>query len=205
MKYHLLRALFWAWFKTRGYYFWSKLWRAVLERDYRKQELTQYAHIEQLEEHLSKMTWVSDPLGGVFDVISSPQKVEAVLRKKLMGESEVAHVGDCDEFAQYAADRIQEMVDAGKTKLQSPRFVSVNWLDKDGGFHGHNICVFYNPADKRWGHIGNWFGGKAQYGFQGLDEIAEWFATKSSRDGVGRLIGYAAATSTLKLDTLELG
>lgn len=202
MKLKFLQLVFWIWFVTRGYYLWSKFWRFLLERDYREQPLTAYASMAQLEEHLGKMTWVQDPLGGMFDVISSPQKVEAILRKKLTGECEVAAAGDCDEFAQYAADRIENMVGLHRANVKAPQFMTVNWLDKDGKFHGHNICAFYDLATKRWAHIGNWNSGKAMHGdFGDMIDIAKWFAEQSE----GKLIGFATCSPFLKNVTVYIG
>ena len=198
MKLKLFRLVFWMWFRSNGYYLWSKFWRALLERDYRKQKLTEYADLKQLEVALGKMKWTQDPMNGMFDVISSPRKVEAILQDKLTGKSEVANVGDCDEFAQYAADRIQDMIARKKTSLQNPYFVTINWFGKGGEFHGHNICVFYDPDKKKWGQIGNWWGGKAHIMYDGVDDVADWYARRNPRDGEGKLIAYCAATPDLK-------
>lgn len=201
MKKRFIQAFFWVWFKTRGYYLWSKFWRWLLERDFQKVTLTPYVNIGQLETALSKMTWVQDPLNGTFDVISSPQKVEAFLREKLLGETKEAKVGDCDEFAQYAADRIIDMIRRRKTTFRTAYFMTINWLGENGKFHGHNICV-YDVANNGWYHIGNWFDGKSQGPFPSIHDIALWF---SNTRGKGQLIAYATATHDLHLVDLKLG
>jgi hypothetical protein len=207
MKLLLCKLVFWLWFVTRGYYLWSKLWMLVLEGRYRRQNLTPYVSLGQLEEALSKMTWTSDPLHGTFDVISSPEKVEFILRQFLSGARSKADVGDCDDFALYAAVSIQNMIKRGRLNASDPEFVTVTWLDAGGKFHGHNICIFKDPEG--YCHIGNWFRGRAQCGsgsdgvrFANPKEIADWFSTA---ENAGVLIGYARATPQLKLKELCLG
>ena len=199
MKLKFLRAIFWLWMSSRGYYVWSKLWRFLLERRYRGTPLTQYAHMGQLEGALGGMRWTQDPVKGRFDVISSPEKVEAIYRVAA-GDREKATVGDCDEFAQYAADRLADMRQRGKFRGEI-FFMTVNWLDHDGGFHGHNICAFYDDHEKTWGHIGNWFGGQAQRGFPTLEAVGSWWAEQAR----GELIGWAIATPDLKFLRVQLG
>ena len=142
----------------------------------------------------------------MFDIISSPKKVEYILRQHLTGEKKKAEVGDCDEFALYSATSIESMVLRNKTTVTDPEFMTVTWLDAKGKFHGHNICVFKDIGG--WNHMGNWFKGKVQNGkgdgtrWQGPLEIAEWFAGAVDE---GKLIGYARATMKLKLVELKLG
>jgi hypothetical protein len=203
MKLAFLRAVFWLWFITRGYYLWSKLWRFLLEGKYKDTPLTQYATLGQLESALGAMKWTEDDLKGVFDVISLPEKVEQIYRLS-GGDREKAKVGDCDEFAIYAANRIRDLVERRRANLATPYFMSINWLGEKGEFHGHNICAYFDKTENKWGHIGNWFSGQAQLHFFSLDEIAEWFAN-NHRDGAGTLIAWAVATPDLKLVKIVLG
>ena len=203
MKAWFLRAAFWLWFITRGYYLWSKFWRWVLEGKYLGTPMTQYANIGQLESALGAMKWKQDDIKGMFDVISRPEKVEQIWRLS-GGDREKAQVGDCDEFAIYAADRIRDMIERNRASLETPYFMTVNWLGEKGEFHGHNICAYYDKTAEKWSHIGNWFSGKAQPAFDSLDGIAEWFAN-NYRDGDGTLLAWAVATPDLKLIKLVLG
>jgi hypothetical protein len=186
MKYLFFAVGFWLVFKTRLYYVWSRFYRWAFERKYRTTELTQFDSLAELEKALGEMVWTQDPIKGVLDVVSSPQKVEYIWR---YGDQEV---GDCDEFAVYAADRIQDMISRAVVELEQPRFVSVNWFDEEGTHHGHNICIFFDPAKKAWGHIGNWFSGQAQMHFDDPKDIADWFA------GDGQLIAFAIARPDLR-------
>ena len=171
------------------YYLWSRLFRFLFERKYKNTELTKFNYLQELEKALSEMIWTQDLIGGIVDVISSPQKVEYIWKNK------DKKVGDCDDFAIYASNRLEEMKFRKVSKFK-PYLMTINWLDKDNKFHGHNICLFFNPATKKWGHIGNWFSGKAQMGFGSPVAIALWFAEQG---GVGgRLIGYSVVSSNLK-------
>lgn len=187
MKFTIIRWAFWFWFTTSGYYLWSKFWRFFLERKYRQVQLTPHFSISQLETTLGQMKWVSDPLGGLFDVISSPQKVEAHLKGVTQGKAEV---GDCDDFAQYAAVAIQSMMVRGKLSKSPVYVMTVNWLDGYNKFHGHSVCCY--KRNEGYYHIGNWHGGQAQGPYPSVAGVA--MAIK----GGGRLIGYALATSELK-------
>lgn len=200
MKLWFLRAVFWAWFITRGYYRWSKLWRWLFERRYRGQSMTSYAHIGQLEETLGRMRWKRDAGGGAIDVISSPEKVEAIWRATRADTVDGNEwIGDCDEFAQYAANRIVDLNMRGQFHGKA-HFMSVTWFGDDGKFHGHNICAVELP-EGGWAHLGNWFGGRMQKGFASAAAVAQWWADKDH----GVLIAWALATPDLKLEKIQLG
>lgn len=187
------RALFWIWFITRGYYLWSRFYRWAFERKWRNQDLTQYRSLEELETALGNMRWDRDALKGKLDVISSPEKVEAIYRSAA-GDPAKALVGDCDEFAVYAAVAIEDMVRRGVPDFSEPGFMTLNWLDADRKFHGHNVCTFRNTHSNKWGHIGNWFNGRAQIAFDTLEELAAWWADQAG----GVLIAWAIASPDLK-------
>lgn len=201
-----VRCGFWLLFKTRGYYCWSKLYRYFFEAGYQNQKLTQYQNLGHLGDALRSMKWVQDPLKGKLDIISSPKKVEHLYQlAKLKGER--AEIGDCDEFAQYAADRIEEMRRRSVINI-IPYFMTLNWFDNKGVFHGHNICAMEMINDEKgtteWGHIGNWFGGRPQWSFTGPGDIAAWFAHRSPRDGNGVLIAWALASFDLRLKEIGM-
>jgi hypothetical protein len=199
MKLKFLKAVFWAWMGSRGYYVWSKLMRMLLEWSY-KRPITEYAHFGQLEAALGAMKWRSDPIKGRFDVISKPEKVEQLYYEASLHQRLPAEVGDCDEFACYAANCIENMGHRGRFS-GDVYFMTVNWLDKDNEFHGHNICAFYDRSEQSWGHIGNWFNGKAQRGFNSLEELAAWWPKQAE----GQMIGWALATPSLDFCRLEIG
>jgi hypothetical protein len=157
--------------------------------------MTAFDNVEDFENAMSTMEWVEDPAWGMLDIINSPQKVEADFRAANPA------VGDCDEFGQYAADRIQDMDRRDILRAQPINFMSVTWLDADGGFHGHNFCVFMQ-IDGLY-HIGNWFDGKAQGPFKDAEAVARWWANESRGKGV--LLGWATATPELRLDRIGLG
>lgn len=150
MKLWFHRALFWIWFKTHGYYLWSRFYRWAFERRWENQALTRYSSLEELEDALSGMRWDRDALKGKLDVISRPEKVEAIYR---------------------AAD-------------------------------GDLSKALVGTRSGKWGHIGNWFAGTAQLGFESLDAIAMWWAAQAN----GTLIAWVIASPDLpRLRRLEVG
>lgn len=194
VKLFFARLGFWVWVTPGGYYLWSKFWRWILEGKYKKQKLTQYAHFDQLVAALAYMKWTEDPLKGLFDVVSRPEKVEQIFQLARLQDQQPL-IGDCDEFAIYAASRVQDLYNRNLVDFR-PYFMTMNWFDSEGDFHGHNICAL-SKRDGTWGHMGNWFKGRPQWDFGSAHDIAMWFATKSSRDGRGQLIAWALATPDL--------
>lgn len=182
MKYWLWRAAFWLWFVTDGYYLWSRWWRWLVERQYRRTRPTLFADWQLLSERLGQMQWRQDPVKGLFDVISTPSKVEA---KFQTGQP----VGDCDEFAAYAAHSFN------KLDRYFPEIMTVNWLDRAGRFHGHNVCAYYDDVEGQWYHMSNWGQGRRYGPFFSREETAREIA------GTGRLIGWATVTPDLRHKT----
>lgn len=202
IKLAFLRAVFWLWFVSRGYYTTSKIARFLFERKYRTQPLTEYANIHDLERVLGEMCWREDPLKGTIDIISSPHKVEWIYQQsKATGFA--AKVGDCDEFAAYAATSIALMISRGATTITECFFLTVLWFDRAGKFHGHNVCAFHDVGG--WGHIGNWAGGVAYRGRSSLLDVARGISGDGDPLRCGRLIAWAAGTPDLALVRMGFG
>jgi hypothetical protein len=191
VKIFFVRLFFRLWVATGLYYLWSRAWRRILESKYDSTKLTAYSSVVELEAVLSRMKWVSDPLKGAFDVISSPKKVENIYRMSTM-KREPAEVGDCDEFAVYAGVSMKDMVSRKMVKVESIFLMTVVWLEKNGEFNGHNVCAFFDSTKKEWGHIGNYYDGRAQVRFKNLREIALEIV-----DG-GTLIAWAYGDPSLR-------
>jgi hypothetical protein len=190
----ICRAFFWFWFVTRGYFWWSKFWRLILEKK-GGVKMTDFAGIGQLEQRLAEFKWRRDPLAGSLDVISRPETVERIYQDhKASGAEGQPEVGDCDDFAIYAADRVL----ASAAIPMEAYLLTINWFDDQGKWHGHNVCALKRGWDD-WGHIGNWHRGRARWGFTSLHELA----LDITGDGV--LIAWASATVRLQLDKLWIG
>lgn len=84
-------------------------------------------------------TWVADPLGGVFDMLSHPTKIE---RNISLGKP----VGDCDDHAIYWATCLLKSKLARKTWLSFYQYET-----REGRVSGHVVCVFQDwYGDYHW-------------------------------------------------------
>lgn len=174
------------------YYAWSRFWRWVLEGEYRSHPLHVLRDEEELSSTLSQMVWTSDPLGGLFDVISLPQAVQAKF-DWARARGDRAFVGDCDDFAVWAGAQVKDLHSRGLTQWRDPKLLTVAWYDKDGKWHAHVVCLFFDG--KSYGHIGNWYRGTPQQGFDSVDAVARGVA---SAGGAGRLVGYSVGSVDLR-------
>lgn len=75
-------------------------------------------------------TWTADPLGGVFDMLSHPTKIE---RNISLGKS----VGDCDDHAVYWATCLLKSRLAKRAWLSFYQYETI-----EGKVSGHVVCVF---------------------------------------------------------------
>lgn len=192
LKHALLIHVFRIWFSLDGYYLWSRLYRWLFEkRRYKNEPLVEFDSLRGLETALGRMKWVKDGPKYLWDVISLPAKVEYALRTDPKQE-----VGDCDEFAAYAADRIQNMIARKKISNTKVFFMTVNWLDAEYKFHGHNVCAILDYTSNRWSHMSNWFEGKVQSGGTSPSDLARSIVAQAGAGG--RMIGYAYCTPDLK-------
>jgi len=114
----------------------SKLYRLIFERKYKNLPSDIPWVASRVLRFFETCTWKQDPMGGLIDVISKPEKFYAT------------KTGDCDDFAAFAC-RV----------LCWPSFIiSVTWFDPKAKwfkkFQGHNVCAYYYK--ERWWHISNW-------------------------------------------------
>lgn len=164
-----LRILIWFMLKCRIYYTWSSFYQATFERYSKKVKLPEYDSIEELENVLGRMKWVKDGIWELGDAIGSPQATYF----KYYHNSKQAK--DCDEFAIFAASRLRNMKDRCKLSkdVRAIGMLSVPWHGPKG-IGGHNVCVFSYVTNEveKWAYLGNWYQGKARYGFASLNEVA---------------------------------
>lgn len=165
------RAFVYAAFTLRVYYVWSLLYRAVFEHHYRtRPPIPTFPDMRTLSLTLARMRWRKDGPQEMGDAIGSAR---AAYYRHVEGHA----VGDCDEFAVLAADRMEDMrrhgCEAGlELREDEIGVLSVPWLD---GWRagGHNVCAFSYYDDerleRRWAHVGNWFAGAPRWKFETLE------------------------------------
>jgi hypothetical protein len=76
----------------------------------------------------------------------------------------IAH--NCDDTARLSCELLTQLPQY--TEIQ---MLSVQWLNPEGKFVGHNVCIFKNGETYSW--MGNWYHGQAQHGFDSPAEIAK--------------------------------
>ena len=176
------------------YYKYSRLIRFLLEKQYAPRSIRKYSSLSQLSNFFYECKWKADPWWR--DVISYPARAEK-------SQNDTGYLGDCDEFAAYAASAIGGM---GLKDIDSISILTVTYIGKpwtDYYISGHNVCVFrYKDEDGHWwwANMSNWRRGKVvwrdDYGrrFGSPAEVATWITTRKS----GTSIGWARVSNDLK-------
>jgi hypothetical protein len=135
---HKILAWLWRWaaYLASKYLYgpWSKLYRKIFERKYKKlPEDTPWSALK-VRIFFRKCTWVKDKWYMFWDAISKAEKFYETKR------------GDCDEFACFAG-----------TVMKGPCYImSVNWYDSRKGektFGGHNVLMYFGKGGMY--HISN--------------------------------------------------
>lgn len=193
-----VRVFVWLFFRLRFYYKVSKVYqRMQLTWANNGPDLPIIDQLSELEEILGKMVWRKDTIFQWFDTFEHPKAIWV----KFVTDPKKG-VEDCDGFAIFAADRMQDMMrrdvrlpDGGE--ILGVYIMTVNWRSDDKGFGGHNVClVNYREVDSdesKWGNIGNWFNGKfwSEFGHP-------WNVARSIAGGRD-LVHCAVATTNLDL------
>lgn len=142
------------WFVIRMnlYLLWSKLHQSLFQRS--RMKLPAVKSIADVEAVLKLGTYRADPWWVLGDVIAHPEHTYCgFLNPKLAG----AFGCDCDDFSVLAGVLFQQIPD----QVKGVHILSVQYIKKTGKIGGHNVCVFWDIKEERWGYISNWFGGKA--------------------------------------------
>jgi hypothetical protein len=190
--------------KWKLYYLWSKVYRRLFEDKYKNMSIPDFDDLDSISSVLKKMKWKADDWRTLGDAISYP---EAVWARYIMNEP----VHDCDEFSIFAAKAIENLL-AKQSYVDIGRVVgvlSMPWQvdGKKWKVGGHNVCAFTYKRNNvfYWAHVGNWYGGKVQY----TSKRGNWYRDLSDivKDVVGdnMSLGWAFATTDLKLMRFENG
>jgi hypothetical protein len=193
-----LRVGCWLLFSVRFYYWFSKKYqRQQLKKLKNPPTLPEFNNLFELEDVLGRMIWREDGAEQWFDTIEHPKAIWA----KFVANPGVG-VEDCDGFAAFAMDRINNMIErsvpTGEVKLVKAYLLTVMYRDPKKGnkVSGHNVCLVQyvdKKGDLKYGHVGNWFSGKMQFGFWQLWDVVQSIA------GSRELIQWAMANGDLEL------
>lgn len=129
----------------RLYSLWSHIYRFLFEQRFKHVKLTLVSTLRQAHQNVTKLKWTSDSWEQLFDAVSGPGKVEAIISG---AEPQPDHGTDCDEFASYLSNVIDNSLVDGTTPLQDSErdlweatIMSVMWVDASGKYGGHNVCL----------------------------------------------------------------
>lgn len=127
MKKAILRWLIkWFIIKMNLYLIWSKINQSIFQKS--RKPLPALAGLTDVMKIVYSSKWTADTWWMLWDAISHPEYAYWNYCKN-------GTLGDCDDHAVFAAHYTQQWFD-------NTRILSMQWLDKEGKFHGHNICVF---------------------------------------------------------------
>lgn len=131
------------------YYSFSRLWRDTVESEWADALITRYSKVENLYWVLGRAKWRPDR--KFLDVISWPGKAEHDYLN-------TGYLGDCDEFAVYAATALHNIRD-GNHDPSSVGILTVTWWSPHSGYGGHNAAAYALRGSQQWCHLSNWNGG----------------------------------------------
>lgn len=131
------------------YRHWSRLYRLIWEFKYRNYLLHPYESIQDLAKAINNMKWKADDWKQLWDAFSYPGTVQSVL------DNGGGYIGDCDEFACYEATVINNGIMGaylkpfGNLRPVYAYILTVTWIDEDGEYGGHNVCLIKSFDQKR--------------------------------------------------------
>lgn len=162
---------------SRYYSLWSKLYRFLFQRKYKKVKLKQYNTLESIEKLFSKLSWKKDGIKELWDSIGTPEWVQYCLDEIEKTGKQPQGSLDCDDFSCYAANayilrcnEIAYLMSIAYKKLPTKKI------------SGHMICVI-KRKNGTYAHISNW---GLFYGFKSLEDVVDDIIKNDKQ-----LIGYS--------------
>lgn len=142
---------------------WSKLYRKIWQRKYNKVKLDTNLSLKEVNEKLSRLTWIKDGWKELWDAIGSPKHVQKEIIRLESGSPQSGEALDCDDFSCWAANCINY-------HKYDPILLSVSWavVDYDNKpwyvklfkpftqFTGHMVCVVWDQDEEKLKHVSNW-------------------------------------------------
>lgn len=117
---------------------WSRLYQLFFERAARKHPLRLYSGLDELVYVIHNLKWKADSVRELGDAYRSPEAIQYLIDQKLDAE-----IGDCDEFAHYAAAVVGSQAaiwTPGSNMPTGAEILSILWHD-DRGYGGHNVAL----------------------------------------------------------------
>lgn len=193
----LVRAVSWLVVRPQAFYLWCRFYQKCFETNTDKVQLREFADIFALEKVLEDSVWTPDGLRQFGDVMYSPKRVQLSLDR---AKDEHAKIGDCDEFASYAANRILDLIKRNRTHrgfvLRDAFILQCSYRDSRGKLVGHHVAAVkymdLTDGKLKWGHVGNWYQGKFRRGFEKPNQMVKEF-----HQG-GRTLHWYLITADLK-------
>lgn len=193
----LVRLVNWLTVRPQVGYLWCRIYQRLFEADTSKVKLTEFASIQELEKLLNRCVWVPDGLKQLGDMMYSPKRVQLTIDRAGDGR---ARIGDCDEFAAYAADRILDLIKRKMPHrgmlLKEALILQCTYRNAEGKLVGHHACAVRYldlvSASVKWGHIGNWYQGKFRKDFDEPNQMVKDFHRG------GRTLHWVLVTPDLK-------
>lgn len=190
----------------RIYSIWSHIYRFFREQRFKFVELSKFATLEEAHEKVMKLKWTSDSWEQLGDAVSCPEKVEVIVSGI---EPQPEHGTDCDEFAIYLTNTIDNsLVDpevplqASEPDLWEATMMSVMWVDKDGKYGGHNVCLLEYRHDEwsKWRYMDYGMPSRVMYSTGGIASIViDRYAPG------GTLLAYAIHSKNMWTRVVRLG
>ena len=131
---------------------WTRLYRLIWEARYSTTVLTSYRSIHELVDIMRTCHWTADGWRQLWDAWSYPGRVQSIISTKPEAER---LIGDCDEFAIYLAAVLEQSSSLGGFEngrfclapylgglmVDRARVLTLIWINKDGKYGGHNVCL----------------------------------------------------------------
>jgi hypothetical protein len=116
---------------------WSKLYQFLFQSKYNDYQITRYKKYDDLVNVIQSTVWQPDGPKELFDAFSSPHYVQY-----LIDTSQDKKIGDCDEYALYLSNAIQDSKQLPLIGHEVITYVlSVVWMNDKGITSGHSVCL----------------------------------------------------------------
>ena len=199
------------------YRWWSRLYRFIWERKYSNYPLRSYRTFDELAAVIRSCTWVKDGAKQLWDAFSYPGRVQCIIDTNAIGGR---YIGDCDEFAVYLANVLEQSATFGGFEngrftlapwyglmMDSSKILTVEWVDKNGKYGGHNVCLIEWFDTRETSHMDGTFSymdyGDPDLICANIQAVLYCIMRKYAPDGT--LLCWAIHDKNLNLQEVHLG
>jgi hypothetical protein len=193
MKLKIVKGLFWLAIQSRWFKYWSKLYRFMFEKKYKKNTVEKVPKLETIHNKIKHLKWQPDGFKELYDVCRNPEYGQYLINNHTLGLEPPKGAFDCDDFASYcsAAFNPRDKNDIGK-------ILTVTYIDETKKLKvgGHVVFCVYHGFEKKYSVLSNW--GLELKKYNTIAEVVDYVL-------VGRqLIGYAFYNNNLDLLSVSL-